>query len=91
MSPSPPILILTGYGLNCEAESKYAWERAGAAPHLLHLNDLLAEPKRLHDYAGLMFIGGFSFGDHMGSGLVYANRLRERLRDDLQRSSPPAS
>lgn len=84
MSPSPPILILTGYGLNCEAESKYAWERAGAAPQLLHLNDLLAEPRRLHDYAGLMFIGGFSFGDHMGSGLVYANRLRERLRDDLQ-------
>ncbi len=80
----PPILILTGYGLNCEAESKFAWEQAGAAPALLHLNDLLEQPKRLHDYAGLMFIGGFSFGDHLGSGLVFANKLRTRLRDDLQ-------
>ena len=81
---SPPILILTGYGLNCEAESKFAWEQAGAAPTLLHLNDLLENPKRLHDYAGLMFIGGFSFGDHLGSGLVFANKLRTRLRDELQ-------
>lgn len=84
MSSHPPILILTGYGLNCEAESRYAWERAGAAPRLMHLNDLLARPAQLHDYAALMFIGGFSFGDHMGSGLVFANRLRERLREDLQ-------
>lgn len=81
---SPPILILTGYGLNCEAESRFAWEQAGAAPTLLHLNDLLDHPKRLHDYAGLMFIGGFSFGDHLGSGLVFANKLRTRLREDLQ-------
>lgn len=80
----PPILIVTGYGLNCEAESRHAWERAGAAPQLMHLNDLLAEPRRLRDFAGLMFIGGFSFGDHLGSGLVMANRLRTRLREDLQ-------
>lgn len=84
MSIRPPILILTGYGLNCEAESRFAWERAGAEPRLLHLNDLLAEPARLHDCAGLMFIGGFSFGDHMGSGLVFANRLRARLGDELK-------
>ena len=32
-----------------------------------------------------MFIGGFSFGDHMGSGLVFANRLRARLGEDLQK------
>jgi phosphoribosylformylglycinamidine synthase len=81
---SPPILIITGYGLNCEAESKYAWELAGARPDLVHLHDLLERPARLHDYDALMFIGGFSFGDHMGSGLVFANRLRQRMREDLQ-------
>ena len=85
MPSSPPILILTGYGLNCEAESTFAWEQAGAAPARLHLNDLLENPAKLHDYAGLMFIGGFSFGDHLGSGLVFANKLRTRLREDLQR------
>ena len=85
MASTPPILILTGYGLNCEAESRVAWERAGAAPVLMHLNDLLDAPQRLHDFAGLMFIGGFSFGDHLGSGLVFANKLRTRLREDLQK------
>ncbi len=81
---TPPILILTGYGLNCEAESAHAWERAGAAPRLVHLHDLIEDPTPLREAAGLMFIGGFSFGDHLGSGLVFANRLRARLRDELQ-------
>lgn len=80
----PPILILTGYGLNCEAESAHAWRLAGAEPRTAHLHDILENPAPLRDAAGLMFIGGFSFGDHLGSGLVFANRLRTRLRDDLQ-------
>ncbi|MCX6998275.1 MAG: phosphoribosylformylglycinamidine synthase subunit PurQ [Kiritimatiellaeota bacterium] len=82
---NPKILIITGYGLNCEAESQRAWTLAGAAPDLVHLNDLLAQPERLHAYAGLMFIGGFSYGDHMGSGLAFAARLRHHLRADLAR------
>ncbi len=82
---SARVLIITGYGLNCEAESKHAWELAGAAPELVHFNDLLERPARLHDYAGLMFIGGFSYGDHMSSGHVFALRTKHRLKADLQR------
>ena len=81
----PPILIITGYGVNCEAESRVAWERAGAAPEQVHLHDLLERPERLMDFQGLMFIGGFSFGDHMGSGHVLALRLRHRMREPLER------
>lgn len=81
----PEILIITGYGVNCEAESRFAWEQAGAKVTLLHLNDLLDNPAELHKYQGLMFIGGFSYGDHMGSGLVFAQRLKHRLQEDLQR------
>ncbi len=84
MAAKPPILILTGYGVNCEAESRAAWDLAGAAPTLIHLHDLLEQPRRLRDFQGLMFIGGFSFGDHMGSGHVLALRLRHRLQDDLR-------
>lgn len=79
----PKILIITGYGLNCEAESHHAWTLAGAAPALVHLNDLLANPARLHDYAGLMFIGGFSYGDHLGSGLAFGARVRHHMQADL--------
>ncbi|HMP91066.1 MAG TPA: phosphoribosylformylglycinamidine synthase subunit PurQ [Kiritimatiellia bacterium] len=80
---APPVLIITGYGLNCESESRFAWERAGARPRLMHVNDLLEAPEQLHQYSALMFIGGFSFGDHMTSGHVFAQRLRHHLRDDL--------
>ena len=55
----PNILIITGYGLNCEAESRQAWNRAGAEVTLVHLNDLIEQPARLHGAQGLMFIGGF--------------------------------
>jgi phosphoribosylformylglycinamidine synthase subunit PurQ / glutaminase len=82
---APNVLIITGYGLNCEAESKYAWERAGASAELVHLNDLLGRPARLHDYSALMFIGGFSYGDHMSSGHVFALRVKHRMREDLQK------
>ena len=79
----PPVLIITGYGLNCEAESRFAWERAGAKPRLMHINDLIEKPDQLHNYGALMFIGGFSFGDHMTSGHVFAHRLRHHLKDEL--------
>jgi phosphoribosylformylglycinamidine synthase subunit PurQ / glutaminase len=83
MASSVPVLIITGYGLNCEAESKYAWELAGARPELVHFNDLLDQPSRLHDFAALMFIGGFSYGDHMTSGHVFALRTRHHLSEAL--------
>ena len=83
MKDQPRVLILTGYGLNCEAESEYAWRLAGAEPVRLHLNDVLDSPDRLREFEALMFIGGFSFGDHMGSGHVMATRIRHRLRDEL--------
>ena len=85
MTSKAPVLIITGYGLNCEAESKYAWELAGAAQSLIHFNDLLARPEQLHDFSALMFIGGFSYGDHMSSGHVFALRVKHRLSEDLQK------
>jgi phosphoribosylformylglycinamidine synthase subunit PurQ / glutaminase len=83
MASNIPVLIITGYGLNCEKESKFAWEMAGALPELVHFSDLIAEPARLHNYAALMFIGGFSYGDHMTSGHVFALRTKHRLSGEI--------
>jgi phosphoribosylformylglycinamidine synthase I len=80
-----PVLIITGYGLNCEEESKYAWELAGAHPEYVHLNDLISNPARLHEFAAVMFGGGFAYGDHMTSGHVFALRVKHRMREDLER------
>jgi phosphoribosylformylglycinamidine synthase subunit PurQ / glutaminase len=85
MASKNSVLIITGYGLNCEDESRYAWELAGAVPKLVHFNDVLEQPSMLNEFAGLMFIGGFSYGDHMTSGHVFASRARHRLSGELEK------
>jgi phosphoribosylformylglycinamidine (FGAM) synthase-like amidotransferase family enzyme len=79
------VLIPTGYGLNCEAETRAAFELLGAGASLVHAADLFDDPRRLEDCSIVAFIGGFSFGDHVASGRVFANRLRARLGDALAR------
>lgn len=76
-------LIITGVGLNCEKETAAAFTSAGATAEQVHLNDLLNGKRNLSEFHILAFIGGFSFGDHLGSGTVFANRLKFRLHDEL--------
>lgn len=79
------VLVLTGLGLNCEAETEAAFRMAGARPERVHLLDLLegSARQRLADFPVLAFIGGFAFGDHLGAGFVFANKIRYRLYDQL--------
>lgn len=79
------VLVLTGLGLNCEAETEAAFRLAGARPERVHLLDLLegTAPRRLAEFPVLAFIGGFAFGDHLGAGFVFANKIRYRLYDQL--------
>ncbi len=78
------VLVLTGLGLNCEQETAQGFRLCGAQAELVHLSDMLAGlGGRLEDFHILAMVGGFSFGDHLGAGVVYANRLRYRLLDRL--------
>lgn len=79
------VLVLEGLGLNCEVETAEAFRRAGATPDRVHLLDLLhGDVERpLSDYPIVSFVGGFAFGDHLGAGFVYANKIRWRLYDQL--------
>ncbi len=79
------VLVITGFGLNCERETAAAARLVGATPELVHLNDLIAGQRRLEEFHLLVFIGGFAFGDHLGSGTVFANRVLFHLRDQLER------
>lgn len=78
----PKILILTGYGLNCEKESQFAWEKAGGMVDFIHIFDLLKCNYNIFlKYDILMFMGGFSFGDHVGSGHVLAAKIKNNIFD----------
>ena len=79
------VLIITGAGLNCEKETAAAFASCGATAEQVHLNDLLAGKRTLGEFHILALIGGFSFGDHLGSGTVFANKLKFKLTDDLRK------
>ncbi|MCQ2380472.1 MAG: phosphoribosylformylglycinamidine synthase subunit PurQ, partial [Victivallaceae bacterium] len=59
-----------------------ACKLVGMTPELIHLNDL-GPQSDLGRFQLLCFIGGFSFGDHLGSGTVFANRVKMRLHEQL--------
>jgi phosphoribosylformylglycinamidine synthase subunit PurQ / glutaminase len=80
---TPRALVLTGYGINCDFETKAAFEQAGAKADRVHLNDLIENPWKLDDYQILAFPGGFSYGDDVASGRVLAVRGKATLGDRI--------
>jgi phosphoribosylformylglycinamidine synthase len=80
---APKVLILTGYGINCDFESLEAFRRAGARPERVHVNDLIDGHYRLADYQILVFPGGFSYGDDIASGKALASKVHTYLGNDL--------
>ena len=84
MSKNVNVLIITGFGLNCEVETDKAFTLCGATTKRVHLNDLIKGEDNLKNYQILAFIGGFSYGDHLGAGTVFANRVKHNLESDLR-------
>ena len=78
------VLVLTGYGINCDEETKFAFEKAGAEAEIVHINDLITGKKKISDYRIMAFPGGFSYGDDTGSGYALANRIRNHLWPQLE-------
>ncbi|ACA59680.1 phosphoribosylformylglycinamidine synthase I [Candidatus Desulforudis audaxviator MP104C] len=79
----PPVCILRTDGTNCDVETAYAFEKCGAAPRLVHVNELRDGSRRLGDYGVLVIPGGFSYGDDVHSGKILAVELTSFLRDAL--------
>ncbi len=76
-------LVLTGYGLNCDQETAYALEKAGACATKVHINSLIDGSVKLDNFHLLAFIGGFSWGDDHGGGVIQAVRMRTNLGRQL--------
>jgi phosphoribosylformylglycinamidine synthase subunit PurQ / glutaminase len=80
---TPRVIVLTGFGINCDYETEDAFNRAGAMAARVHVNELIAQPSLLESYQVMAVPGGFSFGDDLGSGKVLANKLKYRFGDAL--------
>lgn len=86
----PKILVITGYGINCEEETAKCFNWSGGDAEIVHINDLIEEKttnfpnsKKLANYQIIALPGGFSYADDTGSGNALANKIRNNLQDDL--------
>lgn len=77
------VLVLTGYGLNCDHETAYAFELAGASATRVHINSLIDASVDLDDFHIMVFIGGFSWGDDHGAGVVQAVRMKTNIGEKI--------
>lgn len=80
----PRVLILRAPGTNCDRETAFAFEQAGGRAEIRHLHRILENPGSLKEFQILVIPGGFSYGDDISAGRIFANQLRHRLRDALE-------
>ena len=81
----PRVLILRTAGTNCDAELAHAFEMAGARAEYVHLNALVESPEHIAEFDILGLPGGFSYGDDIAAGRIFATRIRHRLYPSIRR------
>ena len=85
------ITVLSGYGLNCERETAFAFmecsKRLGInniEVKIAHINEIIDNPNELKSSNILAIPGGFSYGDDTGAGNAFALRIKNNLLDEFQ-------
>lgn len=77
-------LMLRAPGTNCDVETAFAFEQAGAQVDLIHVNELIRQPRLLFNYQIMVIPGGFTYGDDISAGRILANELRLKLGDEIK-------
>lgn len=85
MTDNVRVAVLFGFGINCDRETAAVFDMVGGTSERLHVNHLVQGNRSLEEFDILAVPGGFSFGDHLGSGRLLGNRLRFALREQLQK------
>jgi phosphoribosylformylglycinamidine synthase I len=78
-------LILRAPGTNCDVETAFAFETAGAHVDLVHVRELTRRQRPLSNYRIIVIPGGFTYGDDVSAGRILANELRLKLGGEIQK------
>ena len=78
-------VVLRAAGINCDMETEYALESAGAEAERVHINQIIKEKSALDHYQILVFPGGFSYGDDVAAGKILANQVIHHLSESVQK------
>ncbi len=77
------VCIMRAGGTNCDAETERAFRELGVHAATRHLNELIKQ-RSLLDYHILVFPGGFSYGDYVRSGAIFARMINAKLGKQLR-------
>jgi phosphoribosylformylglycinamidine synthase I len=77
------VCVMRVGGTNCDAETQFAFQELGVQAEVLHVNELIKR-RNLLDYNVLVFPGGFSFGDYVRSGVIFARSLSVKLGKEIE-------
>jgi phosphoribosylformylglycinamidine synthase subunit PurQ / glutaminase len=85
------VALLSIEGTNCDRELQVALEHLGARAEIVHLKQFegrevtASERRNLMDYSALFIPGGFSAGDYVRAGAIFAARVRAAIGPDLEK------
>ena len=77
-------IVLRAAGINCDLETGYALELAGAEVQRIHINQLIENKDPLKEFQILVFPGGFSYGDDVAAGKILGNQIIHHLADAIK-------
>jgi phosphoribosylformylglycinamidine synthase subunit PurQ / glutaminase len=78
-------IVLRAAGINCDMETEYALELAGAAAERVHINRIIEDKSALEKYQIIVIPGGFSYGDDVAAGKILANQIVHHLYEPIQK------
>ena len=76
------VLLMRAPGTNCDLETVRVFRDLGVKPDLVHSQRVFRE-RNLEDYDVLVFPGGFSYGDYVRSGAIWAKEMEYRIGREL--------
>jgi phosphoribosylformylglycinamidine synthase len=78
-------IVLRAAGINCDMETEYALELAGAKAERVHINRIIEDKSALDGYQIIVIPGGFSYGDDVAAGKILANQIVHHLYEPIQK------
>lgn len=84
----PRVAILHAKGTNRDQDAALACELAGGSPEIVYVNQLKAGERTLSDYHMLVLPGGFSYGDDLGAGVLWALEIQQSLQTFIESGRP---
>ncbi len=77
------VCVLRVGGTNCDAETARSLEELGVHAEIVHAN-MMVKHRSLTEYKALVFPGGFSYGDYVRAGAMWAKWILAKLGDELK-------